>query len=218
MRLIDLTGRRFERLLVLGRTEDHVTPGGHRRVMWDCECDCGAQQVVDGGHLRSRKTLSCGCFSHEQTAARNQTHDLTANPLYAGWANMIARCTNPSAARFNCYGGRGISVCPEWMDFPTFVHDIETTIGPRPSNPDGWASSATYWTLDRIDCDGDYELGNVRWATPSQQTQNRRVATECRRGHPYTADNTYVTPRGKRQCRTCWQTGYDRRRRAKLDD
>ena len=95
------------------------------------------------------------------------THGLTRHPLYNTWRNMIARCSRPLHPDYPRYGGRGISVCERWLDIRRFIEDIENGIGPRP----GRAS------LDRIDNDGNYELGNVRWATARQQALNRGVRT-----------------------------------------
>ena len=83
-------------------------------------------------------------------------------PEYAAWIGMKHRCYNPNAIRFESWGGRGISVCDEWLkDFVAFYEHI----GPRPEKG---------YSIDRINNDGDYEPGNVRWATAYEQTHNRR--------------------------------------------
>ena len=96
----------------------------------------------------------------------------TKHYLYDVYMEMIARCERPSHRRFADYGGRGISVCAEWRrDFWSFVRDV----GDR---PDAGAPKApgqrSRWSIDRIDNDGNYEPGNVRWATQSEQSRNRR--------------------------------------------
>jgi hypothetical protein len=73
---------------------------------------------------------------------------------------MIQRCTNQKHRRFADYGGRGITVCPAWWTFTSFLTDM----GERPEGT----------TLDRVDVNGNYEPGNCRWATTSEQNKNRR--------------------------------------------
>ncbi len=85
------------------------------------------------------------------------------HPESQRWYNMMARCYNPTSSRYARYGGRGIQVCEEWHDPWTFCRYLDETLGPCP--PDH--------TLDRINNDGNYEPGNIRWATYSEQNQNR---------------------------------------------
>ncbi len=87
-----------------------------------------------------------------------------AKPLYARWLSMMNRCHNPQSTNWARYGGRGIIVCERWQDFAAFEQDILTTIGPCPPG----------LSIDRINNDGNYEPGNVRWATVSEQARNRR--------------------------------------------
>lgn len=87
---------------------------------------------------------------------------MTGTTEYNIWTSMLARCENPKHEQFGDYGGRGISVCERWHHFAHFYADM----GPRP----------TGLTLDRIDNDGHYEPGNVRWATWQEQAKSRRPA------------------------------------------
>lgn len=127
------------------------------------------------------------------------------HPLYDRWVGMKRRCLDPRHVRWADYGGRGISVDPAWLDFETFADDI----GPMPCQING------RWTLDRIDGDGNYEPGNVRWATDSEQNRNRRSYTmkrreTCSRGH-----SDWAISSSGRYCKPCYNDRQRDRRRAK---
>jgi hypothetical protein len=96
-------------------------------------------------------------------------HGLSGHREYATWANMMARCYTSDCPRYPAYGGRGIEVCARWHDPRNFLEDITTILGPRPLGH----------SLDRIDNDGNYEPGNVQWATPMRQVRNRRITPSC---------------------------------------
>jgi hypothetical protein len=152
-RIIDLTGERFGRLLVLGLDDNP----GRKEVHWSCLCDCGTTKSVSRSNLRSGSTVSCGCYRSETNPDSPSNH-----PLYLTWYQMIDRCHDPKCKRFHRYGGRGIKVCQRWRDsFRDFCEDVGEKPGPE-------------YTVDRYpDPDGDYEPGNFRWATVTQQNRNR---------------------------------------------
>src|SRR5262249_43175468 len=112
-------------------------------------------------------TRSCGCLLKENPgpplkhgyAKRERRH-----PLYNTWRGMRARCNNPNAIQFKDWGGRGIQICKRWDDPAVFINDILTSIGPRPPG----------MVLDRINNDGNYEPGNVKWSTYSESRRNTR--------------------------------------------
>jgi hypothetical protein len=174
-KLAVIPGQKFGRLTVVEETRKALPsrPGGKRAAL--CRCDCGTELVVTLSHLTSGRTPSCGCKRRERghmladtgllaSWPRPTTHGLASHPLYHTYWNMLNRCEDPSRKDYHNYGGRGITVCAEWHDLTTFITSIEASIGPRPEG----------MTLDRIDVNGDYEPGNVQWATWEQQAGNRR--------------------------------------------
>lgn len=156
---LPLQGRRFGRLLVVER--DGSTPGGF--VAWACRCDCGARTVVRSTYLASGHTTSCGCAAPEK-------HGQWGTPEYTAWSGARGRCMNEKDSSYRHYGGRGITMCAQWTSsFPAFLADM----GPRPSPGH---------SLDRMNNDGNYEPGNCRWATGSEQHANRRcTSAPCRK-------------------------------------
>ena len=130
----------------------------------------------------------------------------TKHPLYDIYLDMVGRCHRETHARYESYGGRGITVCARWRaDFWAFVADM----GPRPGGSTSGGGRALY-SLDRVDNDGDYDPANCRWATPSEQSKNRRrtaypqaLRTSCSAGHEYTPETLHISREGKRRCRTC---------------
>lgn len=185
----DRIGERVGRLVVLKRMTGKV-------VSWLCRCDCGAKKVILGYNLRIGHTESCGCLWREVALTAmheaNITHGLSGNPTYSSWKSAIDRCYNPTNVRYKHYHGRGIVMCKRWRLHPElFIKDMEM----RPED----------LSLDRKDNDGNYSCGkckqckrkgwpmNCRWATRSQQVQNRRPVTEkARHNMSVAAFNRYA--------------------------
>lgn len=149
----DLTGSTFGELRVMRPA------GEERNPYWLCACRCGKETPIRGDRLTMGLKTDCGC------RGKIERHGESASREYKTWARMNARTLRLESA--SSYRDRGITVCDRWRrSFSAFLADV----GRKPS-------SGVY-TLDRIDNDGNYEPGNVRWATPTQQQNNRRV---CRK-------------------------------------
>lgn len=155
MRLIDRTGQRYERLVVVSRAPNKG--GKDTNARWLCKCDCGSVLTAYGQDLARGKVKSCGCYNAE----RILKHGMSRSSVYRIWIAMVQRCENPNANGYDRYGGAGVTVCEEWKDFETFLKDM----GHRPKG----------YSIDRIDNSKGYSKGNCRWATTAQQNNNRRV-------------------------------------------
>ena len=161
MKKIDLTNSRFGRMLVIKENGKDR----HGSILWECKCDCGTVKTIKGDWLKRGAVKSCGCYNREQTIKRNYKHGHNTRKKttseYIAWNNMIARCENPNDPRYNTYGKRGVVVCEGWRNsFKSFLEHI----GARPSKK---------LSVDRIDNDGNYEPGNVRWGISEQQFRNK---------------------------------------------
>ncbi len=157
--MVDMTGRRFGRLTVIER--DHSASGG---PAWCCLCDCGNAASVRGKDLRRGMTESCGCLQRERSASAHRTHGEGRNghrsAEYQIWAGMLSRCLYAGDTNFAKYGARGITVCDRWR-YACFLADMGRRPTPKHS-------------IDRIENNGNYEPGNCRWATASEQMRNTR--------------------------------------------
>lgn len=152
-------GQRFGRLTVIEQTS--IRKRG--QFLWRCTCDCGTERLIERSSLGNGNSTSCGCIRREKIVARCSRHGNAVRGSHSrawhSWRGMIERCTSPDHIAYSRYGGRGITVCERWRDFANFIADM----GERPSNR----------SIDRINNDGNYEPGNCRWATQSEQNRNQ---------------------------------------------
>lgn len=161
MRPPDIIGKKFGKLVVIGRSEN--TKQG--KAKWICKCECGniKKKPVTTSDLISGKVISCGCYYKTSNKGRNKTHGDTGKRLWNIWMSMKNRCYCESNQEYKNYGGRGITVCEEWK---SNYESFKT-----------WAMSHGYsdnLTIDRIDTDKGYFPDNCRWATYQMQENNRR--------------------------------------------
>ena len=188
-RLIDLSGQRFGRWKVLALHPErrrYRKAGRAVTALWMCRCSCGTERLVFGTNLRRGLSLSCGCFSWEQTIKRSTKHGHAVRGqhtrAYDAWQHAKQRCINSNNKYFAYYGGRGIGIHPDYRDdFLAFFADV---LDP----PDGLS-------LDRIDNSRGYEPNNMRWADAATQRANqRRAKTKTTRAAPYPDDPCQQIP------------------------
>ncbi len=159
-------GERFGRLVTTGRVQ------GAGREKWACLCDCGANVTVLANNLKTGNTSSCGCLNIQRILERNHKHGLARSSEYESWQGAKKRCFNPTCKHYANYGGRGITMYVGWVnDFQAFYEHI----GPKPDYEQRWS-------VGRIDNNGNYEPGNVRWETDNEQARNRRISTRNKTG------------------------------------
>ena len=131
-----------------------------------CQCECGTVKEVAKNSLRSGKSKACGCTKNKKARERMAKHGMGKHPLYNTWKSMKNRCLNKNDKDYSKYGGRGITMNPAWIDVKVYIKDIEEHIGKRPEG----------MTVDRIDNDKGYYIGNLQYADACQQNLNKRYA------------------------------------------
>ena len=152
MRLLDLTGKTFGQLEVVGRAPNTKDGKG----AWFCRCSCGTVKAVSTQNLKRGVTVSCGCYRRK----RSTTHGMSRSSEFHVWCAMRARCTNPKNKDYHHYGARGITVCERWLNsFEAFYADMGPSQGLQ---------------LERVDNAKGYGPSNCVWATSAEQHVNRR--------------------------------------------
>lgn len=165
----ELAGKKFGRLTVLEETDKRV----RRIVVWKCICDCGNICYLPTSYMTSGNTRSCGCLQKETNGKSSITHNLSKHPAYHSYAGAYSRCFDKNNKFYLNYGGRGIVMSEEfiasiaaWCDCLGFPPDDEKN----------------KWTVERIDSNGNYERGNIVWATRAQQARNHNRAANNKTG------------------------------------
>lgn len=163
---LDLSGQRFGQLVAV-----EIDHHAGSRAIWKCKCDCGNMALVSVSNLRDGHTQSCGCLQATRVSDALRTHghkgSRSVNRLYPIWRAMKQRCFRQSSKAYKYYGGRGITVCDEWLKYENFMK---------------WAYSHGYdpnvergkCTIDRIDVNGNYEPNNCRFVDMVVQNNNKR--------------------------------------------
>ncbi len=161
----ELIGQKFGRLVVVSL--DHSSKNSH----WRCLCECGKLKTISRPNLTSGHTQSCGCYTHAKRG-------MYGTPEYHAWSGMIQRCHNTKSLAYPNYGGRGIRVCEQWLEFIAFIEDM----GKRPSPSH---------SLERVNNQLGYSPDNCIWATKHVQVRNQRRSI-------------LITAFGRTQCRKDW--------------
>lgn len=161
----DILGKKFYKLLPISKVEG-------TRTKWHCVCDCGNTKDTYAWKLIQGKVKSCGCYEKENLnviSRHNNKHGMAETILYKKWCSMKARCFNPHYKYYKRYGGRGITVCPEWLGEHGFEHFAEWAYN------NGYDDSKTKYeqSIDRINTDGNYSPENCKWSNQLEQVKNR---------------------------------------------
>ena len=165
-----ISGDKYGMLEVVMPIESHRQPNGQTKSMYQCKCECGNIVNVQMYHLKSGHSKSCGCTKKEVSRLAGQKHFThghwkgnKSTPEYNTWCAMRNRCYNKNHKDYKYWGAKGVIVCDRWVDsFSNFIEDM------------GLKPTAKH-SLDRINPFGNYELSNCRWATSSEQANNKRI-------------------------------------------
>lgn len=138
-----------------------------KRTICKCVCDCGKKKDVLAFTLKNKRSQSCGCISGSLISDSNKKHGYSTrtiiHPLYKIWRGMVMRCNWPNRHEYENYGGRGIKI--EFPNVESFIEYVEKNLGPKPT---------PRHSLDRINNNGNYAPGNLRWGSVLEQSLNKR--------------------------------------------
>jgi len=156
-----MIGQKFGKLLVSSLIDER----SHGQKVYSCICDCGNVTIVLSANLKKGNSKSCGCSRKITCGNRmsqlNLRHGETGTKLWRSWKSIVERTTCVTSFNYSRYGGRGIGIHQDWLQYENFA----TYIGPPPTEKH---------SVDRINNNKGYEPGNVRWATPKEQAANRK--------------------------------------------
>lgn len=167
--MLNLRGMVFGDLTVLRITNRRYK----KKRIWLCQCTCGTQLEVRHDYLIHSNTpkTHCGCKNRGLPTLFSQEYHI--------WNSMLRRCNVETHVGYSAYGGRGIKVCDSWGDPATGFAAFLADVGKRPSKK---------YSLDRKQANGNYEPGNVKWATDKEQARNKRLSVFL--PHPKTGEKT----------------------------
>jgi hypothetical protein len=159
-------GQKFNRLTIISDAPDTIRKNNSLRRNVQCLCECGKIKTIDYFRVTSGGAQSCGCLQKERASKACKTHGHTVikhTKEYKAWSHMKQRCINTNDKSYSYYGGRGITVCQQWIEsFDAFLNNV------------GYAPKLKDVSIGRIDNNGNYEPGNVRWEQRADQNLNTR--------------------------------------------
>lgn len=161
---INLTGQTINNIKFISFS--HINKNKTR--IWNCVCYCGNNFTCSPTNIKNKNTKSCGCLNKSNIIKRNKENKKWVNNdkhMHAIWRAMISRCYNKNNWRYKHYGARGIIVCESWKNFDNYYTWIKNNLGNKPDKS---------YSLDRVDNNGNYEPGNLRWASKKTQSKNKR--------------------------------------------
>lgn len=170
----NLVGMRFGKLTVI----EKVGRVNHANL-WHCKCDCGNEVDCYQQNLERGSSTSCGCLRSYYAKKSRNCHGESTSILYKKWTSIKTRCYNPKSHNYKDYGGRGITMCDEWLDFWSFRE---------------WSYTNGYkdgLSIERKDVNGNYCPENCEWITLDEQQSNKRT-------------NTFIEYGGKKQTAAQW--------------
>lgn len=160
----ELKGNKYGRLTAI---EFH-SKDKYGRARWECLCSCGTTKIVEAQHLKSGKIVSCSCLNREKASKRMKvlakTHGASYEPWFSNYSSMVTRTTKEESESYKYYDNiitEGEKIERSWLEDP---YEFHKHIGDKPSKNH---------SIDRIDNSKGYVIGNVRWATPGEQSMNR---------------------------------------------
>lgn len=158
----DLIGHKINRLTIQQVFRGDAVNKGYQCVAL---CDCGTVKQIRVCEVLANRIKSCGCIRTEKHGrpSANRTHNKSGSRIYKMWHSMNGRCHSQESQAYKYYGDRGIEVCQQWRSPNGFAQFLADMGDPGPGK-----------SIDRINNDGNYEPGNVRWVTQKEQTRNTR--------------------------------------------
>ena len=179
-RHVDMLGKKFNKLTEIDKAENIIEKNGHKSSAWKCLCECGQEVIVRGNSLRTNKTKSCGCLNRTKPS-NNITHHLSNSKIYTKYKGMKQRCLNKNSKSYKYYGGKGFSICDEWLGKDGFMNFYN------------WAMANGYsdeLSLEREDVAKNYGPDNCKWIPQKFQAHNKT--------NSYVVDGIYVAKEARK--------------------